>query len=127
LSADAGNEEDVDGVFVLVDEAVPFVESSGGAALEHVQSVGPVVATGCHHMFEHAGSDTEALDCRVKVEVFDPLGVGFGPDRDQTDRFGIDLDHLRMGWTESVEESLPYAYRVPASEPAQVNTHDGGS
>jgi hypothetical protein len=59
--------------------------------------------------------------------VLDPLRVGFGSDRDQTDPFAVDLDHLSMGWTESVEESLPNAYRVPASEPVQVSTHDGGS
>lgn len=114
-----GYEEDVDRVLVIVHEAVAFVESSGGAALEHVQSVGAVVAIGRHHMFEDAGSDTATLECRVKVEVFDPVGVGFGPDRDQTDGFGIDLDHLSMGWTESVEESLPHAYRVPASDSGQ--------
>ena len=61
-----GYEEDVDRVFVIVRETVAIVESAGGAGLEHVQSVGAVVAAGRHHMFEDAGSDTAALECRLR-------------------------------------------------------------
>ncbi len=112
---------------MLVNKSAAFVESSRRAALENVEPERPVIAVRHHDVTQYRAPQTLPLVLGRQIEVFDPLRVGFGADRDDTHGGGPDVDNKGMRRVKAGEEPLPDTHWIPASEALKVGTHDLGA
>ena len=81
---------------MLVDESGAFVEASRRAALEDVEPERPVIALRLQYVAQHRAPQTLPLILGGQIEVFNPLLIRFGADRNHTRRGGLNFDNKRM-------------------------------
>ena len=78
-------------------------------------------------MAQYGAAQALALELRGQVEVFDPLLIGFGADRNDARRGARNVDNKGMRGLKAGEEALPDANGVPAAEAFEVGPHDLGT
>lgn len=75
-------------------------------------------------MAQHRATHAFPLVLGEQVEVFNPLLAGLGPDGDGTRREPLNFDHKGVRGVKAVQEALPDAERIPASEAFEVWAHN---
>ena len=80
-----------------------------------------------HYMAQYRAAKTLTLELRGQVEVFNPLLIGLGADRDDPRRGGCNIDNKGVRRVKTVEEALSNAHWIPASETFEIGLHNPGT